>query len=96
MTAKAEILSALREHRAELRSLGALRLGIFGSIARKDQRPDSDLDVLVELDQHTFDRYMDLKLYLEDLVGRRVDLVPADSIKPRMRAHILSELIDAA
>lgn len=56
----------------------------------------SDVDLLVDLDEHTFDRYMDLKLYLEDLLGRRVDLVLIDGLRPRVREQILSEAIHAA
>jgi uncharacterized protein len=76
----------LREHRAELQRLGARRLGLFGSFARGEARPDSDVDLLVELDRRTFDRYMDLKLRLEQLLGRPVDLVLAD------RADILEAI----
>jgi len=94
--ALSEILVSLREHRAELRERGALRLGIFGSIARGEGRSDSDVDVLVELDVRTFDRYMDLKIFLEDLLGLPVDLVLADRIKPALKDRILGELIDAA
>ena len=91
-----DILRILAEHRDDLVRLGARRLGLFGSFARDEARPDSDVDLLVDLDHHTFDRYMDLKLYLEDLLGRRVDLVLADRIKPALRERILRGVIDAA
>jgi predicted nucleotidyltransferase len=94
-----EVLDVLRAHRVEIRGLGAVRLGLFGSFARGDEHPGSDVDLLVELDRRTFDRYMDLKLYLEDLLARRVDLVLADKLKPRLRERILSEVsevLDAA
>ena len=90
------ILSRLRENEAQLRALGAVQLGIFGSYSRGEAREDSDLDVLVELDERTFDRYMDLRFYLEDLLGMTVDLVPADRVRPELRDQIQSELIDAA
>jgi predicted nucleotidyltransferase len=90
------LLEKLRGHRDELRGLGVLQLGIFGSVARGDDHPGSDLDVLVELDERTFDRYMDVKIFLEDLVGRPVDLVLRDRIRPELREQILGELIDAA
>jgi predicted nucleotidyltransferase len=96
MLTTTEILSTLRGHRARFDELGVRRLGIFGSFARGEARPDSDLDVLVEFERTTFDGYMDLKFYLEDLFGRRVDLVLADRIKPLLRDRILSEVIDAA
>jgi predicted nucleotidyltransferase len=90
------VLRILHEHRAELSALGARRLALFGSFARGEARPDSDVDLLVELDERTFDRYMDLKLHLEDLLGRRVDLVLFDRIKPALREAILASAIDAA
>jgi predicted nucleotidyltransferase len=96
VSSAADVLSLLSAHRAEIRALGALRLGLFGSFARGEARPDSDVDLLVELDQRTFDRYMDLKIFLEDLFGRKVDLVLGDRIKPRLREQILAEVIDAA
>jgi predicted nucleotidyltransferase len=90
------ILQTIGQHRDELLRLGARRLGLFGSFARNEAQPDSDVDLLVDLDRHTFDRYMDLKLYLEDLLGRRVDLVLSDLIKPALRIRILGSGIDAA
>jgi len=96
MLTRDEILRRLALHRADLRRLGARRLGLFGSFARNEARPDSDVDVVVDLDQHGFDRYMDLKLFLEDLFGRRVDLVLIDRIKPALRERILRDVIDAA
>lgn len=94
MVTRSDILQTLSEHRDELARLGARRLGLFGSFARDEARTDSDVDLLVELDRHTFDRYMDLKLYLEDLLGRRIDLVLSDRIKPALREHILGGVID--
>jgi hypothetical protein len=91
-----DVLETLRAHREEIRALGARRLGLFGSVARGEATAASDVDLLVDLDSRTFDRYMDLKLYLEDLLGRRVDLVLADRIKSELRDRILAETIDAA
>jgi len=96
MLTRDEVLRLLAENRAALAALGARRLGLFGSFARNEARADSDVDILVDLDRHEFDRYMDLKLYLEDLFGRRVDLVLSDRLKPALREQILSGVIDAA
>ena len=96
MTMRDEILRRLRDHRSDLAGLGVRRLGVFGSVARGEDKPESDVDLLVELDEHTLDRYMDLKLYLEDLLERSVDLVLSDRLKPRLRERILSEVVDAA
>lgn len=96
MATCAEILRLWKEHHSQLVDLGVQRLGIFGSVARGEAGPESDVDVLVELDQRTFDRYMDLKIFLEDLLGRRVDLLLYDRIKPHLRERILAEVVDAA
>ena len=96
MLTRDDILRTLSLNRAGLAELGARRLGLFGSFARGEAKQDSDVDLLVDLDRHTFDRYMDLKLYLEDLLGRRVDLVLSDRIKPALRESILRGVIDAA
>ncbi len=71
------------------------RLGLFGSHARDDASGKSDIDILVELDEPTFDSYMDLKFFLEDLFQKGVDLVMADTLKRRLRPFIASELVYA-
>lgn len=95
MLGSKEILDALRLHREELRRLGVRRLGLFGSAARGEATEASDLDFLVELDHKTFDAYMDVKELLERLFARRVDLVMAGAVKPRLRSRILQETIYA-
>ncbi|MFI5363104.1 MAG: nucleotidyltransferase family protein [Elusimicrobiota bacterium] len=88
----ARVLAELHAHRDGLRRYGVRRLGLFGSAARGRARPDSDLDFVVDLERETFDDYMGLKFYLEDLFHKDVDLVIIDSIKPALRAGILSEV----
>lgn len=95
MLSKSEIFRRIEENSERLRSLGVRGLGLFGSHARGDARPDSDLDFLVEFERKDFDSYMDTKLMLEDLFGTSVDLVLAEGIKPRLRAAILSEVLRA-
>ena len=91
----ADILRSLTQHQPTLRALGVRRLALFGSAVRGDLRDTSDLDFVVEFDKKSFDAYMDLKAFLEDLFGCRVDLVIADAIKPRLRAAILGEAVHA-
>jgi len=88
-----QVLSELRRHRQEIDQRFAIkRLSVFGSAARDELRDDSDVDVLVEFkSKATFDGYMDLKFYLETLLGRKVDLVTHDAVKPRMRPMIEQE-----
>ncbi len=68
--------------------------GLFGSFVRGDQRADSDVDVLVEFEegQKTFDHFIGLSFLLEDLLGRRVELVTCDSLSPHIGPHILREV----
>jgi len=93
--ARQDILDAIERHRDEIRRYGVRGLALFGSSARGEATPGSDLDFLVEFETKSFDAYMDLKDYLEKLFGRRVDLVLADAIKPRLRPTILEEAVHA-
>lgn len=73
------------------------RIGVFGSFARSEEKEGSDVDVLIELEEEyeTFDNYMDLKFYLEDLFGRKVDLVTTDALRPQLKDDILREVVYA-
>jgi predicted nucleotidyltransferase len=67
---------------------------VFGSVARNEARPDSDVDLLVDLEPPvTFDRYMDLKFFLEKCLDRPVDLVTVRSLKPLLRDRVAKEAI---
>jgi len=90
-----EIMRMLDEKHTVIKSFGVRQLALFGSYARGEPGAASDLDFVVEFDRKSFDAYMDLKLFLEDLFGCPVDLVLADAIKPRLRPTILREMIHA-
>ena len=90
-----ETLHLLEQNRDTIRSFGVRSLGLFGSVARGEAKADSDLDFVVEFETKSFDAYMDLKAFLESLLGCSVDLVISDTIKPRLRATILSEAVHA-
>lgn len=93
---KQKILKALEDNRNELRSrFSVKKMGLFGSFARNGQGKASDIDLLVEFEKPSFDNYMDLKFFLENLLKSRVDLVMADSIKPRLKPYIEQEVIYA-
>lgn len=69
-------------------------LAVFGSMARGDDREDSDVDILVTFEgPATFDNFMGLKLDLEDLFERRVDLGTPNTLRPEMRARVEKDLI---
>ncbi len=96
-TRREEILNLLQDNQAELKRLGAKSLAVFGSVARDEAREDSDVDVLVEFEgPPTFNSYMDIKFFLEDLLGRKVDLGTPDTLKPRIKHHVLQEAIHVA
>ncbi|WP_292370979.1 nucleotidyltransferase family protein [Methanoregula sp. UBA64] len=91
-------LTLLRRHEPEIKKrFGVATIGIFGSYIRGEERPDSDVDVLVSFrkGEETFDHYMDCKFYLEDLFGRPVDLVMKGAIKKRLKPYILGEVVYA-
>jgi len=72
---------------------GVRKIGIFGSVARGVSRANSDLDVIVEMDAPTFDKYLDLKSELEERFGMNVDLVLAETLKKRLRPIVEREVI---
>ena len=83
------VLSHLKER------LGVAKIGIFGSAARGGERPDSDVDVLVLFapGQATFRNFMELAYFLEDLFGRRVDLVTDNGLNVHIRPIVEKEVI---
>lgn len=89
------LISLLTNRREEIvRRFSIKKLGVFGSAARDEMHEGSDIDVLVEFQASpTFDAYMDLKFYLEDLFKAKVDLIIEDDVKPRMRPFIEKDLI---
>ena len=93
-----ELIHRLRAEGEELeRRFGIRRLALFGSYARDEAGPESDVDLLVEFaEPPTFDRYMGLAEHLEELLGSRVDLVTAGSLKPRLRRYVERDLIRVA
>ena len=95
---RATIVDLLNKHREEFLSrFGARHLALFGSAARDELREGSDIDLLVDFDgPATFDRYVGLKDFLEDLFGAKVDLATEAMIKPRLRRHIEKDLIRVA
>jgi predicted nucleotidyltransferase len=91
---KTSIMKNLKAHKADLQRFHVISLGIFGSVARGEERLDSDVDILVQFDGPTrFDWYIGLKEYLEDLFDRKVDLVTEASLKPLIRPYVEKDLI---
>jgi uncharacterized protein len=93
-----QALRRLRASRSELERAGVRHVAIFGSFARGDDRPDSDIDVLVSLDPEIdvgLSAFMELQRRLEAMIGRPVDLVDSAALKDRVRREIADERVHA-
>jgi hypothetical protein len=91
-----DIRTILQEYKNYLvEKFGVIEIAIFGSYARGEQRTDSDVDLIVDFKEgwKTFDNYMDLKFYLEELLGKKVDLVIKSAINSRIKPFITEEAI---
>ena len=86
---KAELISILQEHKEYFKRFGVKRMGLFGSFAKGEQKRKSDIDLVVEFDYSffgkdfdgLFDAYMQLSSFLENLLGRKVDILTPISIQ---------------
>jgi uncharacterized protein len=83
-------IQGMRKELAERFSVRSI--GVFGSTATGHANEQSDVDILVELNEPTFDHYMELKFHLEEVLGRDVDLVLQDTLKPRLKPIIEKEV----
>ena len=89
---KDQVAERLAAHREELSSLGVRSLDLFGSTVRGDARPDSDVDLLVDFHEVPgLFGYVRVQHRLQEILERRVDLVMASGLKPRIRERVLSE-----
>ena len=91
-----DILRLLRTHRPALERLGVTSIAIFGSTARDEARPKSDVDILVEIRRPMgLFEFIGIKEDLEQLLGRPVDLTTPDGLHPALRDQILEEAVYA-
>ena len=91
-----EVLGLLREHKETLtQRFGVVELALFGSVARDRAEEESDVDILVQFDgPATSKRYFGVQFYIEDLLGRPVDLVTAKALRKELRPFVEREAID--
>jgi uncharacterized protein len=93
-----DVIARLREHQAELRSAGIVRLSLFGSTARNEARTDSDIDLLAAFDDDQSLSLLDIigiENRIADLLGHPVDLIEEGSLRPRARQSVSRELVRA-
>ncbi|MDE2704940.1 MAG: nucleotidyltransferase family protein [Gemmatimonadota bacterium] len=91
-----EVLNVLRAHKATLaQRFGVTELALFGSFARDQATDESDVDILVRFDKPaTSDAFFGTQFYLEDLLGRSVDLATTRDLRVEIRPYVEREVID--
>jgi uncharacterized protein len=91
---KREIISLIRKSKESIQAFGVRRFGLFGSFVRGEQHPESDVDFLVEFESgsKTYENFIHLAIFLEDLIGRRIELVTAEGLSPYIGPRILEEV----
>lgn len=91
---KEDIMERVLGASARLSELGVISLGLFGSFIRDEQHASSDVDMLVEFaeDKHSFDNFMDVCFLLEDILGRRVEVVTPESLSPHFSSQVLRKV----
>jgi len=95
VTSLEEIREIIDQHRSELKTQFHVdRIGVFGSYVRGTQKKGSDIDFLVTFDEaiRLFDR-VDLNIYLKELTGRKVDVIPHDNLRPVLREYVLKDSV---
>ncbi len=91
---KRDLFVLLAKHQKQLKQFGVKRWGVFGSFARDQQNAGSDVDILVEFEpgKKSFDNFMHLAFFLEEQVGRKVELVTPESLSPHIGPYIMREV----
>lgn len=91
---KNDIVYRILGEQKQLALLGVRSIGLFGSFVRGEQTDCSDIDLLVEFlpKKHSFDNFMDVAFLLEDLLGRKVEVVTPEALSPYIEPHVLNEV----
>jgi len=87
-----KIMNMLKDNNEILRKYEVKRIGLFGSFARGDQKKSSDIDFLVEFKKPVFENFMDLAFYLEELFGRKVELITNGNLSPYIQPYVDKEV----
>ena len=88
-----EIIDVINKNSDILRKYGVKKLELFGSYVRGQQENDSDIDFLIEFKKPNFEDFMDLAFFLEDLFGRKVELITQGSLSPYLEPYVEKELV---
>ncbi len=93
----AEVLGLLSNQKKSIyKKFGVIDMAVFGSYARNEQKKESDVDIVVKLKQEykTFDNFIELRFFLEEILGKKVDLVTREAIREELQSKIFSEAIN--
>lgn len=94
---RAEVLEILESHMIEIQRFGIRSLRLFGSVARDEASQESDVDLLVGFEETpSFSNFMKLRIFLEDLLGVKVDLITEAGLRKRVRPHVERDAIRVA
>lgn len=90
---KKQILELLKQNDQKIRSFGVSKIGLFGSYVKNKQHDSSDIDLIVEFEEgkKSYSKYINLAWFLEELLGRKVDLLTDKALSPHTGHHILKE-----
>jgi predicted nucleotidyltransferase len=91
---KQQIIGVIRKSNVELTSFGVKTIGLFGSFARGQASTESDIDILVDFDsaKKTYDNFIDTCFLLDELLGRKIEVVTTESLSPYLKPYILKEV----
>ena len=96
-TSPEEVIGEIVEHLDTIKQFGVKSIGLFGSVARDQARPDSDIDILVEfVGEITLQKYAKLSIYLEKILQKEIDVVDAEMLRPELRPYVEKDLIPIA
>ena len=90
---KEQIFKLLQSNNQQIRDFGVKKIGLFGSFAKNQQTTESDIDFIVEFEKEkkSYKRFIKLAFFLEELLGRKVDLLTNKSLSPYLGPQILNE-----
>ena len=88
------IFKRILDEKKQLALYGVKNIGLFGSFVRGEQTPLSDIDILVEFtpEKHTFDNFMEVAFLLEEILGRKVELITPEALSQHIGPYILREV----
>jgi len=90
-----EVIDILKMKQKEIESLGVYNIGLFGSFARQENKPESDIDLIIDLDasRKSFDNFMNISMLLEDILNKKVDLLTRESIDTDFYNSIKNDIV---